>query len=469
MSRRGSGLALAMLLGLLALPDAAGAAVRPVYGGSARIGAEGPLTQTDPARARSDAERLLARATSCTVADAVAAVEVHGDDARRVRLRLHDNLTFHDGTRLLAADVARSLERVAALGAQSPAGWRLLVLDRAPGGEGRLAVEATGPLSLEVGLAAPVLDVLAWLDDPGLAILRADGRTGCGPYRPAETQAGTEVHLRPFDRHVAGRPYLDELILVTVAPGAAAAPELADVDGAVGTLAGREGRALDGGQLVVLRLEGRHRADAALRRRLSAAVDREGLVRFLLGGRGQALAGLSDLVGGDGQPTADGGPETALPGRLLIGYDAHHPLRRRLAERIQVRLHDLGTRVVLAPVDGRGPSGADLALEVVTDLPADPALALLALAHRAGDAAVAREVLAAILGAGDDAAALIAIAEGLEARLGLVPLYFEPGRMRLHPDLLLGATASDEAFDPAELWRWPAGIPRAGGAGPGGF
>ncbi len=496
---------LAALLSLvLSLP--AMAAMRPVYGGSARLGAAGSITTHDPALASAESERLLASAVHCTVADVVASIEPEGE--RRLRLQLEDNLVFHDGTRLRAEDVARSLKRVAAMEGPFSA-WRLLAIasaendDSSPGG---LAIEVTGPTSLEVELASPKLDLLAWLRDPGLAIVKEDGYTGCGPFTiegslplatepPGEPNAPS-VSLVAFERHPRGRPFLDRLEIVLSPRGSSAVQGADELDGAAGLLARREGSVIvPDRHLVSLRLAGRGWRDEALYAGISAAIDRDGMARLFMGAGARPISELALLVEKDSpglQREARGGRGGAgrLPEELVIVHDASSPTERRLAERIQLRLHDAGVRVRLqgraglatrSPGSPRGrgghrrsagersdpsigraprsegggepgtPSRTHVVLDVQNELPDCPVMRLVAIAHRHGGDRVARRVLSQVLA--DDGAPLTEIAATLQAELGLIPIAGGPGRFWTSSRLLLAPGTT--VLDPAEMWRLP--------------
>lgn len=464
----------ALVFGLGARP--ARAAIRPAFGGAATVGAAGPVASTDAALARSGAERLLAAATQCTVTDLLAEPpKVQGGG--RVRLRLADNLVFHDGTPITSADVVRSLLRLTDPTLGAPAAWRLLaiqgVADRLAGREATPSIRADGPGAVEVTLAVPGVDLARLLDDPRLPIVKPDG-TGCGPFVRVKGPPGARgIVLAPFARHPDGRPFLDRLVVVpTSAADGTRQIDMGALDAAVGRIARKRGRPTGPLRTVTLLLVGGDRdaktADA-LRRTLDASIDRGALVRFLVGGGARPLAGL--LPGTAAATlTATPPPPPAGSAHMDLAYDPAPDPMRFVAGRVQVRLHDLGLDVTLSPTPGLDVGAArshDLSLVTLRNLPADPGLAVTAIVFALAGPAPAVATLRKVIAAGDDPAAMATAETGALESLPVVPLYAEPDHLFVTPKLLGAQADGDLALDPAALWRWPLpGTPADNGTSP---
>lgn len=134
---------------------------------------------------------------------------------------LRDNVRFHDGKALTAAEVVASLERPLKVGTQPAAAVWAALLRGAPGVIRE--VRAADTRTVQVVLAQPYAPLLTVLAHPGFGVGRevdgADGTprlVGTGPYRIGETSAGRIV-LEAVPDHWAGPPRAERLVVLDVA------------------------------------------------------------------------------------------------------------------------------------------------------------------------------------------------------------------------------------------------------------
>lgn len=132
---------------------------------------------------------------------------------------LRDNVRFHDGTALTAAEVVASFERHLKAGPVATV-WGALL--RGVPGVVR-EVRAADTRTVQVLLVQPYAPLLTALAHPGLGIARLttapDGGVrlvGTGPWRPAETVGGRLV-LEAVPGHWTGVPRADRLVFAEVA------------------------------------------------------------------------------------------------------------------------------------------------------------------------------------------------------------------------------------------------------------
>jgi len=195
------------------------AETRPHYGGAVEGSLFGAPVVLDPAFAEAHADvtvvglvfdTLYTALADGTVAPHLALGPPVFDPARGVtHIAIRHGVTFHDGTPLLASDVADSLERV-----RSKVGWLLAPVT---------AIRVSGD-GVDLVLRAPATEAATLLATllalPQAAITKhgqapAAGRPiGTGPFAVDSLDpASKKLVLRAFDDHFAGRPYLDRLEL----------------------------------------------------------------------------------------------------------------------------------------------------------------------------------------------------------------------------------------------------------------
>jgi peptide/nickel transport system substrate-binding protein len=134
---------------------------------------------------------------------------------------VRDNVRFHDGKALTAADIVAGLERPLRVGTRPTATVWAALLRGAPGiiREIRLGGE---PKTVQIVLHQPYAPLLTVLAHPGFGIARegggADGAgrlVGTGPYRISEATPGRIV-LSAVPEHWAGPPRLERLVFLDV-------------------------------------------------------------------------------------------------------------------------------------------------------------------------------------------------------------------------------------------------------------
>jgi peptide/nickel transport system substrate-binding protein len=214
-------------------------------------------------------------------------------DDRTWRFRLRPRVTFHDGQPLRARDVVFSFERARGL----PAGQFKSYLSSVE------SVRALSDSEVEVRTRAPNALLLARLAFvlvvPSGSPAQIQAPVGTGPYRLHPWAGGSLITLSAFERHWAGPPTVREAELRVVrGPGRGRQLASGSVDLLQGlspedalALAGVHGVRVvsaPGPAVEVLTLNVRRRplSDPRVRRALSLALDRGGLVHRILRGYG---------------------------------------------------------------------------------------------------------------------------------------------------------------------------------------
>lgn len=231
-------------------------------------------------------------------------------DPRTLVYTLRDGVTFHSGAPLTAADVVYSLSRN---------------LDRAAGSYFAAAyanvasIRATGPREVTIALKRPDallpsalatpagrIESKAFLEARGKAYGTPDGGVDCtGPYRFAKWEKGQSITLEAFDGYWDRErvPQLKTLDVDFVADPAARVNALASgtIDGTyqVPTAGFGRLRGGDAGSLTFGRAAGSYVAmltdpdgplrDVRIRRALSLAIDRRGIIESVLDGAAEPL------------------------------------------------------------------------------------------------------------------------------------------------------------------------------------
>ena len=137
------------------------------------------------------------------------------------RFILRDNVRFHDGKALTAADVVASLERPLKIGTRPAAAVWSALLRGAPGVVKE--IRAADARTVQITITQPYAPLLTVLAHPGFGVTReiaasAGGRprlVGTGPNRLAELSGGRVV-LEAFADHWAGPPRTERLIFLNV-------------------------------------------------------------------------------------------------------------------------------------------------------------------------------------------------------------------------------------------------------------
>jgi peptide/nickel transport system substrate-binding protein len=205
--RRGA----AMVAFLLLCPacSVVGRRTQKAAGGTITVGLPG-IGSLDPAEATTLAALTILR-TACDslvgqdpstgdLKPALAASWTFAPGAKALTVRLKPEARYHDGSRVLPAQVAEQLSGVAQTGGASPAARELTGVLGHPGeqGAGSIRVTEDGELRIDLPQAFAGLPVL--LANPALAPVgpapdgdEAAGPACAGPYRIERTRAGLEL------------------------------------------------------------------------------------------------------------------------------------------------------------------------------------------------------------------------------------------------------------------------------------
>ncbi|NMB75438.1 MAG: hypothetical protein GYA21_09970 [Myxococcales bacterium] len=229
---------------------------RPIpYGGELTVTLP-PAEELDPARLETISELVLAASVHETVVRLAADGSVEpmlarearpSDDFREWTLLLRADECFHNGSPLDARDVVQSWERLLRRETGSPHWWLLSMVDGALDfRQGRIrslrGLETINRVTLKVRLTRSFPDFpqalaalpAAVLPSSWMARRVATPPPGAGPFMLPRTLA-SPLELRPFSRHVRGRPFLERLLYraplppererVLLTPGSPAAGE----------------------------------------------------------------------------------------------------------------------------------------------------------------------------------------------------------------------------------------------------
>lgn len=428
------------LLALLLLGGRAQAAGSTAFGGDVRVGVPGSaldLERTDPALARSPQEQFVARqrcapllslSESGELIDGWAARIEQDPKGRSFSLLLPEGARFAGGTALRAKEVVASLGRLSA--PDSP--WRPIALAFT---RGHGSIEARGERRVVLRTQAARPELATAFATLAGCVSSAPGAKGftatTSGLAPDSKLAPPAVRFSAAVESPVGRAFVDRLVLKALVPRAAAkAVAAGEVDASLVPLSeapSLEGPALHGTFLTA-------RAEfAPLVALLKGQLDRPRLAESCLRGRAQTTDALlpPSLVAprGAGSAPAPNGP---APRRAALAFDAASEAHRCLAERLQVRLHDLGVEVQLQPLprsalfEKQGRGEVELALVAMPFAP-EPLLALSQLLGlvRSDDALLGQvEALAALDGPAR-AAGIDAAVEGLRSESRLLPLAWE--------------------------------------------
>lgn len=229
---------------------AAGEGSTPRSGGTLRV-ALSDLRTLDPARAVHPVEVMTVDHLFDTlvtydpetleVAPGIAASWEASFDQRRFTFRLRDDVRFHDGSPVTAADVKATLERVASSAVESPAAF---LLDTVTGytalhDEGIVeeleGVEVVDERTVAIELEQPFADFPAVLGNPRLGIVPAgvgdgelgDDLVGSGPLMLVERSEST-IRLERFGDHRPQPSWVDAVEIEVVETVEAAYGRLGD-------------------------------------------------------------------------------------------------------------------------------------------------------------------------------------------------------------------------------------------------
>ncbi|MBI4627452.1 MAG: hypothetical protein HY729_01975 [Candidatus Rokubacteria bacterium] len=202
-----------------------GAPPAPAVRREIRIGVPGVPAVLDPAAALDGAGPLIARHVfdtlvawregSTDIEPALAVRWSVSRDGLVWTFTLRDNVRFHDGAALTAAEVAASFDRGLRPEAPGAAGAWPALLRGVPGVVKE--VRAPDPRTVQIALVQPYAPLLTVLAHPGLGVVRAAGAglVGTGPYRLVDASAG-RVALEAAPGYWGGPPRAQRLVFLDV-------------------------------------------------------------------------------------------------------------------------------------------------------------------------------------------------------------------------------------------------------------
>jgi peptide/nickel transport system substrate-binding protein len=199
------------------------------YGGSLRAGfvGGGPAETLDPhnslsfidaARAKNLFDKLTDYNTDLSMQYMLAESMEPNTDATVWQIKLRDGVTFHDGKPLTAKDVMWSIQRNL-----DPDQALQGAVDLAPVDVSKTKV--VNDLELELHLLQPIADVptmfaartLSIIQDGATAEQLATNPIGTGPFKHRAFTAGERAEMDANkDYWLKGRPYVDELVFVSI-------------------------------------------------------------------------------------------------------------------------------------------------------------------------------------------------------------------------------------------------------------
>ena len=441
---------------LLAL--AAGAAMRPRYGGVLQIEIEEAIKSLDPMVAVSSREGTAARHLQELLFENLTKLNEHAipqpqlatgwqHDAamRHWEFRMRPGVRFTDGTPLDATNAAESLRlslAAAGCGAE-PAGAEAVVVD---------CKEVAPELPMTVSL-------------PQHAIIRrppTGGSVGTGPFK-IKSWDSKRIELAANDDYWGGRPYLDGIEIQLQRPmpeqmidlqlGKADAVEIAPEQTMRAQQEGRRVTSSARVELLALRFNLSKPAaqDEQVRHAIAGAIDRNSIHTVLLQRAGEASAGLlprwmsgySFLFAPSQPPPVR--PLHPLP-TFILNYDFADALAKSVAERIAVDVRRAG--ISMQPVGeniGAHGTNGDASIVRMRMDSIDPAIALLDLV--------------ALIGADKSKIGSVCTPEQLfraESRLledaSIVPLAHVPESFGLSPRVRNWAEPATGGWPLADVW-----------------
>jgi MarR-like DNA-binding transcriptional regulator SgrR of sgrS sRNA len=237
--------------------------------------------------------------------------------------------------------------------------------------------------ALELPLAFPWPELEGALCHPSLAITAPAGGAGIGPYRPAKERN----HFEANAAFPLGRAFPDQLALTFTDERAAARLfALGRVHLALGISDGRA-PPLPGPALYATYLAfSPEKVGADFRLAFESALDRNDLTRLFLPTAAVPLHALLPPALMAPVPLARPSvPSPSANRALVLAFDRSLPEHRSVAERIQVKLHELNYRLALKPLSrsqlraGWASGNFDLMLHSILLPPAAPVALALAI------------------------------------------------------------------------------------------
>ncbi|WP_415835296.1 ABC transporter substrate-binding protein [Corallococcus soli] len=434
------------------------AASRPRYGGELRVAHAGPPEIGEPSLADTPMEAALLGLLTRPVCRVDADGRVHPTLARELSRPVPQALRIALPSSASATAVARAWTRLSSADASSP--YRALLYPLR--GEGR-QVTSTGA-GLELALAFPWPDLERALCHPALA---PPPSPASGPF----SAAGRGV-LEAQPAWPEGRPYLDRLALTaTDERGLTRLWSARQVQVELGTPPDND--TLPGPALYATYLAySPRKVPTDFRQAVESAIDREDLTRLFVKGPAVPMANLLPPAllpqGPRARPAA---PPTGTARKVTLAYDAALADQRAVAERIQVKLHELGYTVALEPQSraalrarqAKGDFELMLSALLLPPIPG-PALAVVLEAGGRRDLlGVELPSIGALAEAGARDARSRERALALAASVPLIPLYAQGLGLRAAPEV--SGLALDAQGLPVLEGAWLSPVEASGGGG----
>jgi hypothetical protein len=367
------------------------AALGPRYGGSIRVGVLDIHAAEDPEFVRGFGSRLLLGLRHETLiriggggvpAPSLAVGWSASSSGREWRIDIDPQATFQDGRPVTSADAVRSLRRFLRSASPAAAGLAQALDGGAAFREGRteeLPGLGGAAETLWLRLEAPTRDLPKSLAAAAAAITAADG-TPCGPFVLVHAVPGERAAFVAFGRHVAGRPFLDEVEIRRFHDHDAL--QLAMAKGAVDVAVGEQGAPDHSARLLLVLDASRHPfRSLEARRRVAAAFDRLVLTeRFFPGS--EPLCSLSRPPEGAsdcGRPDPSTRAGGAVPVALVVDAAVPASASQRVVAHLLATGHDVTVKVLASDAAASAVGDARLLLwmpEIDT-----PSLALAELAR----------------------------------------------------------------------------------------
>lgn len=345
---------------------------------------------------------------------------------------------FANGAAITAKNVASSWSRATQPGSSSP--YRALLLPIRD--EGRRLSAGASQRSIELPLSFPWPDLATSLCHPALGIVPPSGpaAAGLGPFTPARAPGTYEANLA----FPIGRPFADRLaVSFGDERGIARLWALKQAQIALGIPEERPSTSAAAALYATYLVFNPAKTGAEFRQAFESIIDHGDLSRSFVRSPSTPMHALlpPSLMPQDAPPRP-GPPAIAAPRELALAFDQSLPDQRSVAERIQVKLHELKYKVSLRPLPRAklralwASGGYDLMLHAVL-LPPTPAAALsLAIEASGRHDLLSAELppLGAIANDAERDAAARERAKALAGSLPSIPLYAQA----------LGAVASEE-------------------------
>lgn len=405
------------------------AASRARFGGTLRFASAHPIEEEDPLLADTPWEATILSLVARSICSLSAEGKLIDELAESisyptptlVNVKLRAPLRRGEAGQLTADDLARSWSRASGDAAPSP--YRSLLYPLKFENK-RPAIGIIGPSEVQLSLEHPWPDFDATLCHPALAVWDRESG-GIGPFSRSKTPGA----LRTNPWYPRGGPFVDRVVYVSQSERTIARNRgLGKLDVSMDHTGPGP---IVGGLFTTYLAFDQRKTGGEFRRAFSTAIDRADLAKFFAAPAEPAYGLLSNALAPEQKSPSSVSSGSRDRQDLALLYDAALTEQRRVAERIQVKLHDLGYRISLQPLSRRNlrqrwaRQDFDLAIFSVL-LPPRPAAALAVVLDLAGQAELMRAELpplGQISDAGTRDAKARERAFKLTAQVPLIPLY----------------------------------------------